>query len=55
MFACETAIGLLTRHHIPGIQWIIVLNEAKAIHKLHLGDSAGAILREMGLDVFLRY
>lgn len=53
--ACETATGLPTRHHVPGIEGIIVLDEAKAIHKLHLGDSAGAILGKMGLDIFLRY
>ena len=50
----ETATGLPTRHHVPGIQRVVVLNEAKSIHKLHLGDSAGAILGKMGLDIFLR-
>ena len=53
--AYETATGLPTRHHVPGIEGIIVLDEAEAIHKLHLGDSAGAILGKMGLDIFLRY
>lgn len=48
-------IAELTRHHVTGIQRIIVLDEAEAVHKLHLGNIAGAILGEMGLDIFLRH
>ena len=48
-------IAGLTGYHIAGIQRIIVLNEAEAVHQLHLGDIAGAILGEMGLDIFLRH
>ena len=46
---------LLTRNHVPRIQRIVVLDEAKAVHELHLGDVTSAILGEMGLDIFLRH
>lgn len=42
-----------TRHHIPSIQRIVVLNESEAVHQLNLGDIASAILGEVGLDIFL--
>ena len=44
--------GELTRDNIPSIQCVVVLNEAKAIHELDLGDCPSAIL-EVVLDVFL--
>ena len=41
--------GLLTWNDIASIHGILVLNEAEAIHKLDLGDLAGA----MGVEVVL--
>ena len=46
---------LPTRYHIPSVQRIVILDEAKAVHKLHFGNVAGAILGEMGLDILLRH
>lgn len=43
----------LTRHHVPSIQRIIVLDEPEAVHQLDFGDVASSILGEVGLDVFL--
>jgi len=42
----------LTRNYISCIHRIIILDEAKAIHKLDLGDVTRTIL-EMALNVFL--
>lgn len=46
----EVAVGLrLTWHDITRIHRVFVLNEAKAIHELDLGDLASA----MGVEVVL--
>lgn len=42
----------LTRDDIPGIQGILVFDEAKAIHELDLGNRTGGLL-EVVLDVLL--
>lgn len=44
----------LTRHNIPGVHSILVLDEAKAIHQLDFGDGARGFL-EMVLNVLLGY
>ena len=43
----------LTRHHISRIHRIVILNESKAIHELHLGNVASAMGLEVFLDIFL--
>ena len=42
-----------TRYNIPGIHGILVLDEAKAIHELDLGDLARAVGRKVSLDIGL--
>ena len=42
-----------TWDHISGIQGVIIFNEAKTVHQLHLSDVSSTFLGEMGLDVFL--
>ena len=44
---------LLTGHDIRRIHGVIVLDEAKAIHQLHLGNGAGAMSLEVLEDIFL--
>ena len=43
----------LTWNNITGIHGIFILNEAEAIHELDLGDLAGSMGLEMGLNVGL--
>lgn len=45
--------GPLTGHNVTGIHRILVLDEAEPVHELDLSDFAGAMGREMGLDVSL--
>src|SRR4051794_18158734 len=40
-----------TRNHVASIHSILVLDEAKAIHELDLGDLAGAMSVEMGFNI----
>ncbi len=42
-----------TRYDIPGIHGILVLDEAKAIHELDLGDLTRAMGRKVSLDIGL--
>lgn len=42
-----------TWDNIAGIHGILVLYETKAIHKLDLGDLAGAMFAEVSLDFWL--
>jgi hypothetical protein len=44
---------VLTRDDIASVHSIFVLDEAKSIHELDLGDLAGAMAGEMGLNVGL--
>lgn len=43
----------LTWDNVTCVQGILVLDEAKAVHKLDFGDLAGTVGREMGLDIGL--
>lgn len=43
----------LTRDDITGIHRILVLDEAEAIHELHLSNLPGAMGRKVGLDIGL--
>lgn len=38
---------------VTGIHWILVLNEAKAVHDLDLLNNSGAVSGEVVLDIFL--
>lgn len=42
-----------TRNDIPSIHGILVLDEAETVHKLDLGDLAGAMAGKVSLDVGL--
>jgi hypothetical protein len=46
-------MSILTRDNISCIPGIFVLNEAKAIHELNLGDFASAMATEMFFDIVL--
>jgi len=50
IFAEETTVRL-TRNNITGIHGILVFDESEAVHKLDLGDLAGAMSVEMALDI----
>lgn len=41
-----------TRDHVSRVKCIIILDEAKAIHELDLGDVTRSFL-EVALDIFL--
>jgi hypothetical protein len=41
---------VLTRDDVARIHGVLVLDEAKAVHELDLGDFASAMSLEMGLD-----
>lgn len=43
----------LTRDDITGVHGIFVLDEAEAIHELDFSDVAGAMGREVGLNIGL--
>jgi hypothetical protein len=44
---------MLTGNDVTRVHCVLVLDEAEAIHELDLGDLAGAMGREMGLDFSL--
>ena len=44
---------ILTWDHVPGIQGVLVLDEAEAVHQLDLSDLPGAMFSKVGLDVGL--
>jgi hypothetical protein len=44
---------VLTRDDVTRVHCVLVLDEAKAVHELDLGDLTGAMGVEMGLDLSL--
>ena len=44
---------MLTRNDIRRVHGVVILDEAKAIHELHLRDVAGAMGLEVFEDIFL--
>jgi hypothetical protein len=40
----------LTRNDVARIHCVLILNEAKTVHELHLSDVASAMGREVGFD-----
>jgi hypothetical protein len=44
------AMRRLTRDDVTRVHCVLVLNEAKAVHELDLGDFTGAMSLEVGLD-----
>lgn len=45
----------LTRDDISSIHRILILNKAEAVHKLDLGNLAGAMAAEMLLDILFSH
>lgn len=45
--------GRLTRNNVAGIHRVLVFDEAKSIHKLHVCNLSGAMGRKVCLDVGL--
>lgn len=43
----------LTRNDVTGIHGVLVLDEAKAVHQLDLGDFTSSMGRKMSLDILL--
>ena len=43
----------LTWNNIAGVHGIFVLDETEAVHELDFGDIAGAMGREVGLNIGL--
>lgn len=46
-------MGRLTRDDVSGIHRILVLDEAEAVHQLHLCNFSGAMSRKVSLDIGL--
>ncbi len=44
---------VLTWNNVPGVHGILVLDEAKAVHKLDFGNLAGPVGSEVSLDIGL--
>ena len=45
---------ILTRHDIPSVHGVFILDESEAIHELDFRDLSCAMLSEVRLDVLLR-